>query len=71
MGLESGLPNTHINMFNSLLGRSNGGGNGRYEDTLPNVGSGVMFNEADAAGDFKKSTHAATGSSNGQPIAGG
>jgi hypothetical protein len=26
---------------------------GRDEDTLPNVGGGVMFDEADAAGDFK------------------
>jgi hypothetical protein len=40
-------------MFNSLLGRSNRGGNGRYEDTLPNVSGGVMFDKADVAGDFE------------------
>ncbi len=40
-------------MFNSLLGSSNGGGNGRYKDNLPNVSGGVMFDKADAAGDFK------------------
>ncbi len=40
-------------MFNSLLGCSSRGGNGRDKDTLPNIGGGVMFNEADAAGDFK------------------
>jgi hypothetical protein len=40
-------------MFNSLLGHSSGGGNGRDKDTLPNVGGEVMFDKADAAGDFE------------------
>ncbi len=53
VGLKLGLPKTHINMFNSLLGHSNGGGNGRNKDTLPNVGGGVIFDEADVAGDFE------------------
>jgi hypothetical protein len=37
-------------MFNNLLGRGGFGGN---EDTLPNIGNGVIFDEADAAGDFE------------------
>jgi hypothetical protein len=40
-------------MFNSLLSCSSGGGNGRDEDTLPNVGGRAMFHKADAAGDFE------------------
>ncbi len=50
MDCNVGLLKADVNMFNNLLGHSGFGGN---KDTLPNIGNGVIFDKADAAGDFE------------------